>query len=359
MFGPMYIFFFIWVGMVGIATSHGAEIVDRIVAVVNDDIITLNDLNHALKPYSDRIKSMGHDAGKEDDVLTKLRKDILDRLIDHKLTDQEIKKAKLGVSDEEVDGAIEKIKEKNFLSDADFRKVLADEGLSFEEYRKNMKDQMLRSRLVNREVKSKIVNHCTHRIREFTETFHHIVRRFIVGDKCTAVLRAIKAAYQTLDCAKLGCRPVFLVCFCPEVLSSYTGITPHERFCVPFFIVHCHLLFGALHDAADEQAHAILLALAQVRVRARIRARVRREPARPRALWPQSARALAGRGGSAREDRRGSLHDIRIRIGWPGIILRRNGDTRRRYKNTGKRTGCQFDLGRIGEFPLPSRARIL
>ena len=157
MFGLKYMVFFIWVGMVGIATSHGAEIVDRIVAVVNDDIITLNDLNHALKPYMNQIKSMGYAPEKEFDVSAKLQKDILDRLIDQKLTDQEIKKARLEVSDEDVDGAVERIKEKNFYSDADFRKALAAEGLPFEEYRKNMKEQILRSRLVNREVKSKIV----------------------------------------------------------------------------------------------------------------------------------------------------------------------------------------------------------
>jgi len=149
--------FFIWVSLVGVATSPGAEIVDRIVAVVNDDIITLNDLNHVLKPYMNQVKSMGYDAGKEREVSARLQKEILDRLIDQKLTDQEIKKAKLAVSDEEVDFAMEKIKEKNFYSDADFRKALSAEGMTLEEYRKSTKEQILRSRLVNREVKSKII----------------------------------------------------------------------------------------------------------------------------------------------------------------------------------------------------------
>ncbi|MDF1591091.1 MAG: SurA N-terminal domain-containing protein [Desulfobacterales bacterium] len=157
MFGLMYMGFFVWVGVVGIATVHGAEIVDRIVAVVNDDIITLNDLDHALKPYMSQIKSMGYTAETGSDVPAKLRKDILNRLIDQKLTDQEIKKARLAVSEAEVDSAVERIKEKNLYSDADFRKALAEEGLSLEEFRKNMKEQILRSRLVNREVKSKIV----------------------------------------------------------------------------------------------------------------------------------------------------------------------------------------------------------
>ena len=146
-----------WSGWLGIAVTHGAEVVDRIVAVVNDDIITLTDLNDALKPYTGRIKSMGYDSEKELEVLKKLQNDVLDRLIDQKLTDQEIKKARLEVSDEEMNIALEKIKERNFYSDEDFRKALAAEGLSLEEYRKDMKSQILRSRLVNREVKAKIV----------------------------------------------------------------------------------------------------------------------------------------------------------------------------------------------------------
>jgi len=117
---PLYVVFFLWAGVAGVATSHGAQIVDRIVAVVNDDIITLTDLEQTLKPYLERVKSMGYDAGKESDVLAKLQKDMLNRLIDQKLTDQEIKKAKLEVSNEDLDSAIERLKEKNFFSDEDF-----------------------------------------------------------------------------------------------------------------------------------------------------------------------------------------------------------------------------------------------
>jgi len=154
---PLFIILVIWAVWLAPLASHGAEIVDRIVAVVNDDIITLADLNDALKPYTGRIKSKGYDADRESEVLAKLQKDLLDRMIDEKLTDQEIKKARLAVSDEEIDIAIEKIKAKNLYSDEDFRQALAAEGLTLEEYRKGMKEQILRSRLVNREVRAKIV----------------------------------------------------------------------------------------------------------------------------------------------------------------------------------------------------------
>ena len=136
---------------------ESAEVVDRIVAVVNDDIITLFELNRALLPYAERIKAYGYLPEKEKEVLYKLRDNILDQLIDQKIEDQEIKRFKMSVSEEEIDQTIERIKEANFYTDEDLRTAVARDGLSMEEYRDQIKEQMLRSKLVNREIKSKIV----------------------------------------------------------------------------------------------------------------------------------------------------------------------------------------------------------
>jgi peptidyl-prolyl cis-trans isomerase SurA len=132
-------------------------VVDRIVAVVNEDLITLYDLNQAFKPYEANIKALGYIAEKEREALFKLRADLLNQLIDRKLTDQAIKRNNIEVSEKEIDAALERIKEGRSLTDEDFRARLAQQGLTMEEYRKNLKQQLLRNILVNREVKSKIV----------------------------------------------------------------------------------------------------------------------------------------------------------------------------------------------------------
>jgi peptidyl-prolyl cis-trans isomerase SurA len=103
------------------------------------------------------MKSMGYSRDREESMLEQLRKDILDRLIDQKLTDQEIKRAKLEIREEEIDDALATIKEKNYYSNEDFKAALSKEGLTVQEYRESIKEQMLRSRLVNREVKAKVV----------------------------------------------------------------------------------------------------------------------------------------------------------------------------------------------------------
>lgn len=134
-----------------------SEIVDRIVAVVNDDIITLFELNRLVKPYEKKIYSLGYPAEKERMMLFKVRENLLNQLIDEKIETQEIKRSKISISEEKIDQTIEKIKEKNFLTDEDLRSALAKDGVTMEEYRKKIKDQILRTRLVDREVKSKIV----------------------------------------------------------------------------------------------------------------------------------------------------------------------------------------------------------
>ena len=140
-----------------VVPAHGAEIVDRIVAVVNDDIITLFELNRSIKPYEDKIYALGYPEEKERKMLFKVREGVLNQLIDKKIEDQQIKRSNIKISEEQIDQTIERIKGKNFFTDEDLRHALAKEGLTMEAYRENIKEEILRTRLVNLEVKSKIV----------------------------------------------------------------------------------------------------------------------------------------------------------------------------------------------------------
>jgi peptidyl-prolyl cis-trans isomerase SurA len=148
------------IGMAAFSINARADapvIADRIVAVVNDEIITLYDLNEALKPYEANIQALGYSPEKERETLFKLRSDLLNRLVDQKLADQQIKKNKITISAQEIDRTIERIKEARSYTDEDLRARLAEQGLTLEEYRENQKKQLLRAKLVNREIKSKIV----------------------------------------------------------------------------------------------------------------------------------------------------------------------------------------------------------
>ncbi|QTA79087.1 Chaperone (peptidyl-prolyl cis-trans isomerase) [Desulfonema limicola] len=134
-----------------------AEIVDRIVAVVNDDIISLFELNSIFLPYAEKVKSLDYSPEQKKEMLFKVREDIINQLIDQKLTDQEIRQARISVSKAEIDNSIERIKESNYYTDEDLAAALKREGYTLEDYRERLKEQILRSKLVNLEVKSKII----------------------------------------------------------------------------------------------------------------------------------------------------------------------------------------------------------
>ena len=145
------------IGMAVAPRMCAAELIDRVAAVVNDDIILLSELDQALAPVRMQLEKAGYPEVERNIILENQKKIAIKGLIDQKLTDQQIKKYGISVSDEQVDNSIERIKAVNNMTDADLKRVLEMEGLSYDAYRKQIKTQMLQSRLINIEVKSKIV----------------------------------------------------------------------------------------------------------------------------------------------------------------------------------------------------------
>lgn len=138
------------------AAAGHAELVDRIVAIVNDDVITLSELDEALEPYAGQIRDSVPGPKEEHEMLHKLRQDILNTLIDQKLTDQESRRLGVSVPESEVDQKIEQIRGAELLTEEELVKALQGQGYTLEEYRNRIKEQILRIKLINIEVKSKI-----------------------------------------------------------------------------------------------------------------------------------------------------------------------------------------------------------
>ena len=139
------------------AGSLQAEIVDRIVAIVNDDIVLASELDQVLKPLETALKNQGYAAADRQRMIDSQRRKVLERLVSDKLTDQQVRRHHLKVADAEVDATIQRIRAANKLSEQELRHALELDGMSYDAYRKEIRDKVLRARLVNREVKSKIV----------------------------------------------------------------------------------------------------------------------------------------------------------------------------------------------------------
>ena len=149
--------FFYVAFFMGMSDSGSAEIVDRIVAQVNEDIITLQDLEKALIPFEEKIREGGFPSEREQQLLYKAREDVLDKLIGDKLTEQEAKDEGITIKAEDIDRAIEHLKSTNFFTQEQLLEALANDGMTLESLRQNIREQMLRTRLVNLKVKSRIV----------------------------------------------------------------------------------------------------------------------------------------------------------------------------------------------------------
>ncbi len=133
-----------------------AEVADRIVAVVNDDVITLSELNQEGAPYFQQLIQRAP-ADRLQPEMEKLKREVLSHLIDQRLIDQQAAKLDIKVTDDDVNQAIDTMLNENHASQEDLKKDLAAKGMNEEQYKKQMKGQMLQSRLIGQEVRSKVV----------------------------------------------------------------------------------------------------------------------------------------------------------------------------------------------------------
>ncbi|MBI5967860.1 MAG: peptidylprolyl isomerase [Deltaproteobacteria bacterium] len=138
--------------------SSGArsEIVERIVALVNNEVITLSELEESGKRLFEQIQQ-GTLPSEREEKLKKARAEVLDQLIENKLLEQEIKNKKIEVPERDVDAAIEDIMKANRLTENELKMALAKEGMTFSLYRRHLREDLGKMRLINREIKSKIV----------------------------------------------------------------------------------------------------------------------------------------------------------------------------------------------------------
>lgn len=147
---PLFFFFLILPSLVL------ANVVDRSVAIVNEDIITLSEVNELGKPFFQKITEETP-ANQLNEALQQARKVVIDKLIDKKLLIQEAKKHNLRVSDEEVENALQRILANNKKNMEQFRQEIGSMGLNEKQYREDLREQILSSKLINYEIRSKVI----------------------------------------------------------------------------------------------------------------------------------------------------------------------------------------------------------
>jgi parvulin-like peptidyl-prolyl isomerase len=133
-----------------------AEVADRIVAVVNNEVITLSEMNKAFEPYRERFAA-GYRGEDQKKALDEAKASFLDRMVDNVLVEQEAKKTGIAVSDEEVEEALREIRAQHNLSEEDFFNLIAKEGMTPAEFKRSSREQLVRIKLIGRDIRSKVV----------------------------------------------------------------------------------------------------------------------------------------------------------------------------------------------------------
>lgn len=136
-----------------IATTVSAEMISGIAAVVNDEIITYLELN---REYALILKEEEKRGAVTPESKVKLKKDVLDSMVDRKLVNQKIKELNIVITEEEIRQSIEDVKRQNKLSQEALVSALIGQGMTFDQYKLQIKEQLERLRLMSQEVKSKI-----------------------------------------------------------------------------------------------------------------------------------------------------------------------------------------------------------
>jgi len=138
------------------ALSYGGDYVDRVVAVVNDDVILQTELEKAGGEYFERIR-MKAPAGEVESAIEKARGEVLSSLIDNMIVKQKAAELGITVEEAEIDNAIAQILSDNNTTLEEFRKELDKVNVSIQDYRDNLRNKILQSRVVGQQVRSRIV----------------------------------------------------------------------------------------------------------------------------------------------------------------------------------------------------------
>ena len=132
--------------------AQSAVELDRIIAVINDDVVMKSELDDKVRTVKNQLKEQGTTLPPS----SILEKQVLDRLILTKLQIQMAEKTGIRVDDESLNRTISNIAAENKLSLAQFREILESDGYSYEKFREDIRHEILTSRLRQRQVDNRI-----------------------------------------------------------------------------------------------------------------------------------------------------------------------------------------------------------
>ncbi len=136
------------------SVSLHAAFEDRIVAIVNDEVITLSELDAILQTFMKRVETAPQ--VQREKMVAQARVTAMDKLIDDMLLEQKAAKLNIIVTDEDVDKALDNMLEERHISVEKFGEALAREGTVLGKYKSEIRRNIISGRIIEKEIRSEI-----------------------------------------------------------------------------------------------------------------------------------------------------------------------------------------------------------
>jgi peptidyl-prolyl cis-trans isomerase SurA len=136
-----------------VQAASPARLVDRIIAVVNDEAITTTELQHRLTLIERQLRNQGTPLPPQ----SVLEKQMLERLIIERIQLQQARETALQIDDTQLDTYLRRVADANKLSVAEFRYAIEKDGIPWSTFRNEIRDELTISRLREREVDHRLV----------------------------------------------------------------------------------------------------------------------------------------------------------------------------------------------------------
>lgn len=134
------------------AAENEIRLIDQVVAVVNEEVITQQDINEALQNTIHQLQQQDTQLPRQD----VLEKQLLEHLITKRIQLQRAKEVGLTVSDDDLEQTLRRIAKDNQLSMNEFRQVLAREGTNINAFREEIREEILMTRLRDQAINERV-----------------------------------------------------------------------------------------------------------------------------------------------------------------------------------------------------------
>lgn len=146
---------FLIFGIVTSAYAAEQELLDRVVAVVNDEVITQAELDNFLRPIYEQYRSEAS-GEKLMETMQDIRQKILSQMIEDKLVYQEAVRQGIEIKDDELEKELAEFKQK-MEKPGDLDLMLEKEGMTLKDLKERLRKQAMIRQLQDREIRSKVV----------------------------------------------------------------------------------------------------------------------------------------------------------------------------------------------------------